>query len=105
MGGFQVITVILLSVCAPIGTWADNNEIYLKNKMQAPLAERIEMLDYEEPPDALSDTSEEYALVQDALPDGKIQRVQSTLKRDFRPGNLSAVLGFRDVCHYSRIIQ
>lgn len=50
------------------------------------MAERVELLDYEEPPDALSDTSEEYALVQDALPAGKVQRVQSTVKREFKPG-------------------
>lgn len=69
--------------------WADNNEIYYRDKIHAPLADladRIEVLDYEEPPDALSDTSEEYALVHDALPAGRIQRVHSTLKRELKPG-------------------
>ena len=71
-------------------TWADNNEIYYKDKIHcAPLADRIEVLDYEEPPDALSDTSEEYALVQDALPVGRVQKVHSTLKREFKPGKIN----------------
>ena len=74
------------------GTWADNNDLYYKDRIHAPLAERVEMLDYEEPPDALSDTSEEYALVQDALPAGKVQRIQSTVKREFKPGELSRSL-------------
>ena len=71
-------------------SWADNNEIYYKDKIHcAPLADRIEVLDYEEPPDALSDTSEEYALVQDALPVGRVQKVHSTLKREFKPGKIN----------------
>lgn len=64
----------------------DSNDVYYKDRIHAPLADRIEMPDYEEPVDALSDSSEEYALVHDALPAGKIQRVQSTLKREFKPG-------------------
>lgn len=52
-----------------------------------PLSDLVEILDYDEPMDAISDTSGEYALVQDALPAGRVQRVHSTVKRDaVRPG-------------------
>lgn len=84
MNKFIIMEVTFIPVLTG-NTWADNNEIY-RDKIHAPLADRIEVLDYEEPPDALSDTSEEYALVHDALPDGKIQKVHSTLKREFKPG-------------------
>lgn len=65
----------------------DNYDVYHRDRIHAPLADRIEMADYEEPADALSDSSDDYALVYDALPAGKIQRVHSTLKREFKPGS------------------
>lgn len=78
--------LFLKSTFVVAGGWIDNNDIYYKDRIHAPLADRIEVPDYEDPVDVLSDSSEEYALVYDALPAGKIQRVHSTLKKEFKPG-------------------